>query len=81
MTSIILLMLCCLAQVQRVNFELTSGALLQSIIGESNHDQAGFISDVDIITVYLEHMVSQHNPTGRPATSNQLFIDIQKQQK
>lgn len=50
---------------QRVNLELTSAALLQSIIAESNHDQSGFISDVDIITVYLEHMVRQHSLAGK----------------
>ncbi len=53
-------------QVQRVNFELTTAALLQSIVTESNHDQSGFVSDVDIITVYLEHMVCQHRPAANP---------------
>lgn len=55
-------------QVQRVNFELTTAALLESIVVESNHDEFGFVSDVDIITVYLEHMVCQHCPGASPVT-------------
>ena len=46
-------------QVQRVSFELAIPALLQNIIADSNHGQADFISDADIMTVYLECMVCQ----------------------
>ena len=47
-------------QVQRVSFELALPALMESITADSNHEQADFISDVDVMTVYLECMVSPH---------------------
>ena len=49
-------------QVQRVSFELALPALMESITADSNHGQADFISDVDVMTVYLECMVFPHSP-------------------
>ena len=46
-----------LVQVQRVSFELAMPALMQNITADSNHGPADFISDVDVMTVYLECMV------------------------
>lgn len=47
-------------QVQRVSLELAMPALMESITADSNHGQADFIADVDVMTVYLECMVYPH---------------------
>ena len=49
-----------LVQVQRCSLELTLHSLLHAAVGLSEHGPKEFLSDSNIMVVYLEHMVSTH---------------------
>ena len=52
----------CLLQVQRCSLELTLHSLLHAAVGLSEHGPKEFLSDSNIMVVYLEHMVSSSQP-------------------
>ena len=49
-------------QVQRCSLELTLHSLLHAAVGLSEHGPKEFLSDSNMMVVYLEHMVSKHQP-------------------
>ncbi len=49
-----------LFQVQRCSLELTLHSLLHAAVGLSEHGPKEFLSDSNIMVVYLEHMVRIH---------------------
>ena len=57
-----------LVQVQRCSLELTLHSLLHAAVGLSEHGPKEFLSDSNIMVVYLEHMASAY----------QLFVHTQQ---
>lgn len=49
---------------QRVSLDIVAPLLLSAVIVESGHQPDAFISDMDMMTIYLEHMVSCLSCTG-----------------
>lgn len=47
----------CALQIQRISLELTLPSLLHAAVGLSEHGPKEFLSDSNIMVVYLEHMV------------------------